>query len=425
MKLALCLVLVFLSTAYSLNNGQARTPPMGWLSWERFLCNIDCDHDPQNCISERLYKDMADRLVHDGFKELGYEYVNIDDCWSAKSRDPSGQLVADPKRFPSGIKALAEYVHSKGLKLGIYQDCGSKTCAGYPGSAGHFEIDAQTFADWNVDMLKLDGCYADPKDMDNIYPQMTKALNSSGRSIVFSCSWPDYQRVEGMKPNYKLIGENCNLWRNFDDIADSWNSVLSIIDYYAANQDDLIPATGPGRWNDPDMLIIGNFGLSFHQAKAQMALWAIFAAPLLMSNDLRALAPQFKIILMNKYVIGVNQDPLGLMGRRIYNQQNIEIWTRPVTPTTGSFYSHAIVFFNRRDMGGAVEVNTTLSGVGLNYTNGYDVLDLFRWWRSPVHLNPEDILSVKVNPSSVVMVKATISKKMVKNIFPLNLHSNP
>ncbi|XP_022236557.1 alpha-N-acetylgalactosaminidase-like, partial [Limulus polyphemus] len=189
--------IIIISTACSLDNGLALTPPMGWLSWERFMCNVDCDHDPENCISERLYKDMADRIAHDGFKELGYEYINIDDCWMAKLRNAEGQLVADPKRFPSGIKALADYVHSKGLKLGIYQDCGILTCAGYPGSAFHFEIDAQTFADWGVDMLKLDGCYALPMLMDSIYPRMTKALNKTERPIVFSCEWPDYQRGVG------------------------------------------------------------------------------------------------------------------------------------------------------------------------------------------------------------------------------------
>jgi hypothetical protein len=168
----------------ALENGVARTPPMGWLSWQRFECQVDCDTYPDDCISEQLYMSMADRLVSDGFKAVGYEYVLIDDCWSEKKRDPlSRRLIANRKRFPNGIRALADYVHSKGLKLGIYADAGRKTCGEWPGSAGHYDLDAQTFAEWGVDSVKFDGCYANISEFSYLYPLMAIALNNTSKLI--------------------------------------------------------------------------------------------------------------------------------------------------------------------------------------------------------------------------------------------------
>ncbi|OQR78001.1 alpha-galactosidase A-like [Tropilaelaps mercedesae] len=346
------------SGAAGLDNGLALTPPMGWLSWERFLCQVDCKTYPDSCISENLYIAMSDIMASEGYLKAGYNHVNVDDCWMADKRDTDGVLQANYTRFPHGIKALANYIHSKGLKIGIYQDCGTKTCAGYPGSAGFFEKDAKTFAHWEVDMLKLDGCNANQNIMDDIYPEMTSALNKSGRGIIYSCSWPAYQ-FASRKPNYKSISENCNLWRNFEDIEDSWESVAKVIDYYAEIQDDLIPFSGPGAWSDPDMLMVGNFGLSVDQAKTQMAIWAILAAPLLMSADLRTIQPVFKEILLNQHVIDVNQDKFGIMGRQIYNSNNIQIWVRPVGPlaSDGSM-STAIAIHNRYTMGNPRLVNS-------------------------------------------------------------------
>ncbi|CAL1263603.1 unnamed protein product [Larinioides sclopetarius] len=390
------------SVLLALDNGLALTPPMGWLSWERFTCNTDCKNDPDNCISEKLYMEMADRMVADGYKDAGYEYINVDDCWMDMNRDSYNRLKPDPVRFSSGIKALADYVHSKGLKLGIYTDCGNKTCAGYPGSLGYFDVDAKTFAEWGIDMLKVDGCYAEPTVMDDLYPQITTALNQSGRPIVFSCSWPAYQ------PDYTAIAKHCNLWRNFDDIEDSWESVLSIVDFYAAHQDELVSAAGPGHWNDPDMILGGNFGLSYDEAKAQLALWAIMASPLLMSNDLRSIEPKFKELLLNKDVIAVNQDSLGIMGKRIYNKNKVEIWRRPINPVSKSGeYSYALVFFNRRTLGGPVNVDANLKSLGLDNVGCYDVQDLFSTEKSKEYC-PSDNITLSVNPSGVRMVVALI-----------------
>uniref|UniRef100_A0A3Q3WQ77 Alpha-galactosidase n=1 Tax=Mola mola TaxID=94237 RepID=A0A3Q3WQ77_MOLML len=397
MHLATILFASVLSGAtFALDNGLMRIPPMGWLAWERFRCDIDCEHDPKNCISEKLFIDMADRLSEDGWRELGYVYVNIDDCWSSMERDEKGRLQADPKRFPGGIPKLARYMHDRGLKLGIYGDMGTHTCGGYPGtSLDKIETDAQTFADWEVDMFKFDGCYSNATEQELGYPLMSKALNATGRPIGYSCSWPAYHGGLPPKVNYTQLGKICNLWRNYGDIEDSWDSVLSIIDWFFGNQDVLIPAAGPGRWNDPDMLIVGDFGLSMDQSRSQMALWAIMAAPLFMSNDLRTISSGARKILQNKMAIFINQDPMGIQGRRIIKEKSaIEVFWRPLSNNAS-----ALVFFSRRtDM--PYRYQTSLSK--LNYTTGsYKIFDVFT--ETALVLKDSTDFVVSVNPTGVVM----------------------
>ncbi|XP_078093765.1 alpha-N-acetylgalactosaminidase [Mustelus asterias] len=403
------LTLMLATCGLSLDNGLMRTPPMGWLAWERFRCNVDCRADPENCISERLFMDMADRLAEDGWKELGYEYVNIDDCWAAMKRDSQGQLVADPQRFPSGIKALAQYVHSKGLKLGIYGDLGTYTCGGYPGTTlDQIELDARTFASWGVDMLKLDGCYSNSSTKALGYPLMSKALNATGRQIAFSCSWPAYEGGLPPKVNYTLLGEICNLWRNYNDIDDSWESVRGIINWYSKHQEVLQRVAGPGRWNDPDMLIIGNFGLSFEQSKSQMALWAILSAPLFMSNDLRAISIKDSAILQNKLLIRINQDPLGLQGRMILKgSDNIEVWMRELSLST-----MALAFFSQRvDM--PYHYTTALSQLNITAPDVFAALDVYSGW--VLHgLKVDTKFTITINPSGVVMLYLYPEKGLVK-----------
>ncbi|XP_078403047.1 alpha-galactosidase A [Cetorhinus maximus] len=343
---------------WSLDNGLARTPIMGWLHWERFLCNVNCQEDPHNCISEQLYMQIADVMAAEGWKDVGYNYVCIDDCWLARTRDADHRLQPDPKRFPSGIKWLADYVHSKGLKLGIYQDVGTHTCAGYPGSYGYYELDAQTFADWGVDLLKFDGCNFINLDLlIEGYVNMSLALNQTGRDIVYSCEWPFYL-WPFTKPNYTEIRKYCNHWRNHGDIDDSWGSVKNIIDWTALHQGLIAPIAGPGGWNDPDMLVIGNFGLSKDQQVTQMALWAIMAAPLLMSNDLRNIDPDAKALLQNRYIIAINQDPLGVQGRRVSKLYNFELWSRPLT---GGGFAYAVL--NRAEIGGPQKFSIVIFGL--------------------------------------------------------------
>lgn len=404
------LVLAWALCASALDNGLMLTPPMGWLAWERFRCDIDCDNDPKNCISEKLFMDMADRLSEDGWRELGYVYINIDDCWSSMQRDGDGRLQADPKRFPGGIRKLSRYLHDRGLKLGIYGDMGTHTCGGYPGTPmDKIELDARTFAEWEVDMFKYDGCYSNATEQAEGYPFMSKALNATGRPIAYSCSWPAYQGGLPPKVNYTQLGEICNLWRNYGDIQDSWDSVMKIIDWFFENQDVLIPAAGPGAWNDPDMLVIGDFGLSMDQSRSQMALWAIMAAPLFMSNDLRTISSGARTILQNKMIIGINQDPLGIQGRRIVKEKSaIQVFWRPLSKNAS-----ALVFFSgRTDM--PYRYKTSLSK--LNYTTGsYKVTDVYTDKTTVLKDSTEFVVSV--NPTGVVMWYVSAPAKLNTHLF--------
>ncbi|KAL0279663.1 UNVERIFIED_CONTAM: hypothetical protein PYX00_001167 [Menopon gallinae] len=361
------LIAISLCTETSaLSNNLARTPPMGWSSWERFRCNVDCVNYPDECVSETLYRTMADKMVEDGYLAAGYEYLLLDDCWLSDKRNLAGMLVADPVRFPSGMKNLSQYVHSRGLKFGIYEDYGTHTCEGYPGIRDYtMAVDSGLFAYWEVDYVKLDGCYSDPFDMDMGYSTFGKYLLATGRPMVYSCSWPFYQHNIGLTPNYTLIADTCNLWRNYADVQDSWQSVRDIMNYYGSHQDEFQPYAGPDHWNDPDMLVIGNYGLTYDQAKAQMSVWAVMTAPLIMSHDLRTVKSEFKDILLNPFVIQVNQDPMGIQGRRIYlnKRRKCEFWAKPVHPIVAGYYSWAFAAVNVDDAG-----QPTMCTLPLKYT---------------------------------------------------------
>ncbi len=311
-------------------NGLALVPPMGWNSWNKFACNVN----------EKLIRAAADSLVSSGMKEAGYTYIVVDDCWQGV-RDAAGNIQPDAKKFPSGMKALADYVHAKGLKFGIYSDAGTKTCAGFPGSRGHEFQDAAQYAAWGADYLKYDWCDTGTQDAPSSYLTMSQALQATGRPIVFSlCEWG------GTKPWLwaKNIG---NLWRTTGDIADIWDGVhpngysigvLRIVDMQA----DLAPYAGPGHWNDPDMLEVGNGGMTDSEYRAHFSLWAIMAAPLIAGNDLATMSQATKAILMNRDVIAVDQDPLGVAGTRIVKDGDAEVWARPLKGG-----ARAVVLLNR------------------------------------------------------------------------------
>lgn len=343
----------------ALDNGLALRPPMGWLSWERYVCETNCAKYPGECINADLFLEMGRRLARDGYKQLGYQYVNIDDCWSTKQRDnTTSKLVPDPDRFPSMLRLSAE-LHALGLKLGIYGDCGTETCQLFPGqlkykdnlTGNYFELDANSFADWQIDSFKFDGCALNVSQAGKICPLMGDALNATRRPILFSCSWPAYENDENLATNWTQVVEKCNLWRAFGDIEDSWKSVLDTIDYFIKQQNLVVKYHGPGHWFDADQLIIGDFGLSSEQERAQMAIWSVWASPLYMSNDLRSISKESKEILQNKYVIEVNQDRFGIFGLMVNSTRYLQAFVKPVEPIIDDCPSYAIVYLDRRTLG--------------------------------------------------------------------------
>jgi alpha-galactosidase len=365
----------------------APTPPMGWNSWNKFACNV----------SEDLVRSMADAMVKSGMKDAGYKYIVIDDCWQV-SRDKNGNIVADPQRFPSGIKALADYIHSLGLKFGIYSDAGSKTCAGRPASLGHEYQDAQQYAAWGVDYLKYDWCNTTTQDAKASYALIRNALNASGRPIVLSiCEWGT------AKP--WLWGEEAggNLWRTTGDIKDQFEGKIkwgngsccgygmtSILD----QQVGLASYAGPGHWNDPDMLEVGNGGMTDTEYQSHFSLWAELAAPLIAGNDMHNMRPEIRDILTNKEVIAVDQDPLGREGTRVAKNGPAEVWSRQLSDG-----SRAVVLFNRDTK--EQEIAATWEELGYPAHLNAAVRDL---WQKKNLGNFTGKFSATVAPHGVVMV---------------------
>ena len=299
----------------------AQTPPMGWNSWNYFFGKV----------TDKDIRDSADQIVSTGMKDAGYIYVNIDDTWEGK-RDATGVLHTNEK-FPD-MKALADYVHSKGLKIGIYSGPGTKTCAGYPASLGHEEQDAQLYASWGIDYLKYDLCSFIPDVLEKqapndkaeqmrimfaAYDKMSKALKATGRPIVFSLCQYGWDAPWEWAP---ALGGN--LWRTTGDIDPHWDRIYAIL----SQQDGLAKYAGPGHWNDPDMLEVGNGKLSLAENRAHFSMWAMLAAPLLAGNDLPHMKPEIKAILTSSDVIAIDQDKLGKQGTRAYSDGEVEVWTR-------------------------------------------------------------------------------------------------
>jgi alpha-galactosidase len=367
----------------------ARTPPMGWNSWNKFACNV----------SEDLIRQMADAMVASGMKDAGYQYVVIDDCWQV-DRDRNGNIVADPAHFPSGMKALADYVHAEGLKFGLYSDAGTKTCAGRPGSRGYEFQDARQYAAWGVDYLKYDWCNTSTQDAPSSYELMRAALDASGRAIVFSiCEW-------GKSKPWLWAKHVGNLWRTTGDIQDRWQGkeewspgdccsygVLDILDQQAG----LESYAGPGHWNDPDMLEVGNGGMTPAEYRAHFSLWAILAAPLIAGNDLRDMKPEIHEILTQKEVIAVDQDPAGNQGRRVRKNGDLEVWSKPLQDG-----SRAVALLNR----GTADAEIAVSWEDLGYPAHLTakVRDL---WQAKDLGDRKGNFSVTVAPHSIVMVKVT------------------
>ncbi|KQT33821.1 glycoside hydrolase family 27 [Sphingomonas sp. Leaf412] len=322
-------------------DGLAPTPPMGWSSWNKFAEHID----------DATIRAMADAMVSSGLRDAGYVYVNIDDGWQG-TRDANGVLQPNAK-FPD-MKALADYVHSRGLKLGIYSSPGLKTCAGYAGSYGHVQQDAKTFADWGVDYLKYDLCsgewqYADADTVKRTYYEMGAALKATGRPIIYSLC--QYGRFDVASWGRDVGG---HLWRTTGDITDDYAKMSEI----GFDRNPKFGHAGPGGWNDPDMLEVGNGGMSHDEYTTHMTLWAMSAAPLLMGHDLRTTTPAALALLRNREVIAVDQDRLGRQGRLVRRDGDMEVWTKPLADR-----SLAVALFNRGTQGGTVTLTPQDAGL--------------------------------------------------------------
>lgn len=341
--------LAFVATANANPDSLVLTPPLGWNSWNVFHENIN----------EKQIKEIADAMVSSGLRDAGYIYLNLDDNWMDTKRDVNGDLQNHPKTFPSGMKALADYIHKKGLKFGLYGDRGLRTCHHFNsewvsenGSYMHEEQDAKKFAEWGVDYLKYDNCDAAPgSDQEADYTRMSKALRNSGRDIVFSiCAW-------GYQPWMPKIA---HLWRSTFDIGPEWRStswyrgVYDIID----ENNKYWEIAKPGNWNDPDMLEVDNRNLTYEEQKSQMTMWSIMAAPIMISSDVRNMSNQVKDLYLNKDMLAINQDSLGVQGHRISNNKGKQVWTKPLR--NGDI---AVALLNDNTSTQTIEVNFADIGV--------------------------------------------------------------
>jgi alpha-galactosidase len=352
------------------NSQLALTPPMGFNTWNTFQTNIN----------EQMLKEMVDTYVSSGMRDAGYKYFVLDDGWMTMDRDTKGDLVADPKKFPNGMKAFADYVHSKGLKFGIYNCAGDRTCAGYPGTRGHEYQDARLYASWDVDYLKYDWCNTDSLNAREAYITMSKALKATGRPIVFSlCEWGNHQPWlwgKGVGQLWRSTGDICNQFDKDKNIG-TWTalSVMTILD----KQDKIRQYAGPGHWNDPDMLEVGN-GMSVSEDRAHFSLWCMLAAPLMAGNDLRKMSPQTHEILTNKEAVAVDQDSLGIQGFRFYDFDGLEMWVKPLNKQ-----DVAVCFLNRSSHPQNInyvweehKLQDAISHLNINFTEEtYKVRDLW------------------------------------------------
>jgi alpha-galactosidase len=320
--------------------GRAPTPPMGWNSWNRFGCGID----------ERLIRETADALVSSGMRDAGYRYLNIDDCWEAPQRDSSGNLAADSTRFPSGMRALVDYVHARGLQVGIYSSGGTRTCQRRPATLDHEVADARLFASWGIDYIKYDNCFAERRPEQVRFRAMIEAVKAAARPTVFSiCEWGE---ARPWLWGRQLGGQ---LWRTTEDIRDSWLSMLGILD----QQVGLEGYAGPDGWNDPDMLEVGNGHMTHDEYVAHFSLWAILNAPLIAGNDVRSMDDPTRAILMNREVIAVDQDWGGRQGYRLRDDGAQEVWAKPMSD--GGW---AVVLLNRGTVAAPIQLAMAELGLG-------------------------------------------------------------
>lgn len=379
--------------------GLTLTPQMGWNSWNKFGTDIN----------EQMVKEMADALVSTGLKDAGYNYILLDDGWMEMERDTQGNLVPHREKFPNGIKVVADYVHSKGLKFGLYNCAGSKTCAGYPGSRGHEFQDALKYAEWGVDYLKYDWCSTGKLNAEEAYITMRDAIYAAGRPILLSiCEWgtdAPWKWAQSVGHSWRTTGDiyNCFSCKHDHGGYFSWGA-LNILDM--RNQDELRKAAGPDHWNDMDMLEVGNGGLTPNEERTHFALWAILNSPLLLGNDLRNMSPQALDILTNKEIIAINQDSLGIQGFKYKKEGAVEIWVKPMAND-----EWALCFFNRSQQPSdftfnwereTIKDNIFDKEITFNRDNIYKIKDLYQ---HKVIGNTKKALKQKLEPNQSLVVK--------------------
>ncbi|WP_443060058.1 glycoside hydrolase family 27 protein [Streptomyces sp. NBC_00485] len=336
--------------AAALGNGLAPTPQMGFNDWNAYGCNV----------SESLIKSTAQAMHTNGMQAAGYSYVNIDDCWMTHNRDSGGHLVPDPAKFPDGIKGTADYVHSLGLKLGIYEDAGTATCAGYPGSLGHESTDAQSFASWGVDYLKYDNCNNSGVPARTRYTAMRDALAATGRPILYSlCNW-------GQDNVWTWGADVGNSWRTTGDISPSFSSMLSIFHSNVG----LASYAGPGHWNDPDMLEVGNGSMTATESRSEFSLWAEMAAPLIAGTDIPSASSSTLSVLTNSRVIAVDQDSLGKQGTMVSSSGGLDVLAKPLANGDVS-----VALFNETNS--TATITTTAAAIGKTGASAYTLTDLW------------------------------------------------
>jgi alpha-galactosidase len=348
---------------------------MGWNSWNRFGAKID----------EALVIETAEAMVTSGMRDAGYRYVVVDDGWMAPERDRSGDFVADPDKFPSGMRALADRIHALGLRFGIYTDAGTKTCQDLPASLGYEFRDARRFADWGVDYVKVDWCHTDGMGPRALYAKWAMALRAARRPIVLSiCEW-------GRSRPWEWAGGIGHLWRTCWDIQPEWSSILTILD----RQTELYPFAGPDHWNDPDMLEVGNGDLTIDESRAHFALWSMLAAPLLAGNDLRTMTDEVRGVLTAPEVVALDQDAGGRQGRRVRRDSEVDIWVRELAGDR----RRAVAVLNRGHVGRDVRI--ALADLGLEPRTNVRVRDL--WQRADVG-EPRREIVIATSPNSATVL---------------------
>jgi len=404
MKKIVNLITLFLAVLFNAQkyDGLAKTPTMGWNSWNTF----------ETDINEDLVKKTADIIVTSGMKDAGYQYIVLDDGWMVKDhRDKNGDLIPDPIKFPNGMKSLIDYVHSKGLKFGLYNCAGTNTCAGYPGTRGYEYQDARFYANLGIDFLKYDWCFTEGINAKEAYTTMSKALKTAGKPIVFSiCEWGDNQPWNWATP----IG---NQWRISGDIYpcfdcekkyDSWSSwgVLKILEM----RKDIRKFSGPDHWNDFDMMEVGN-GMSTIEDKSHFTLWCMMSSPLFAGNDLRIMKPETLKILTNKEMIAINQDVLGIQGFKYQSENGVDVWVKPLSDN-----DCAIVFLNRTDKFQTIKFDWSKQiiedkdfNLTLNFTN--QVYNLRDVWEHKDLGKTNKIFQKDLASHDVIALKLTKAKK--------------